>query len=250
MHKHTFFEIFLTLSDNYRHNVNGKKFILPLHSLVFIRENDIHENLFPDIEQSYIQLLIDSSVIHSLFDYLNNNVLRKLMLDAPLPPTIPLNPYDFSKVIKLFDKINLLNADNADEVNLYCKTLVFTLFTEYFSNYTFSNDSKVPFWLEHTMELTNNKKLFIEGIDKMVEMSGKSYKHLSRCMKKYLNITPSEYINDLRLNYASNLCRYTRQPITDICYSCGFNNISYFYSLFKSKYGCTPLELRQQYIIE
>lgn len=250
LHKHSFFEIFLTLSDNYRHTVNGKKLILPLHSLVFIRESDIHENLFPDISQRYVQLLIDSSVIRSLFKYLDNTILHNLLLNAALPPTIQLDSYDFAKAINLFERINLLNADNANEVNFYCKKLLFTLFTEYFSNYTFSNDKKVPFWLEQTMELTNRKKIFIDGIDEMVELSGKSYKHLSRCMKKHLNITPSEYINDLRLNYAANLCRNTLQPITDICYNCGFNNVSYFYSLFKKKYACTPLELRRRYSLE
>ena len=250
LHKHQFFEIFLTLSDHSRHNVNGTKLILPLHSLVFVRESDIHENLFPDVSQSYVQLLIDSSVIHSLFSYLGDNVYCRLLLNAELPPTIQLNTYDYNKVMKLFDRINLLNADDADEINFYCKKLLFKLFTEYFSNYSFSDNKKTPYWLEQAMELTKRNKVFIEGIDSMVELCGKSYKHLSRSMKKYLNMTPSEYINDLRLNYAANLCRNTRQPITDICYNCGFNNISYFYFLFKNKYGCTPLELRQHYIIE
>lgn len=250
MHTHTFFEIFLTISDQYRHFVNGTEFILPVHSLVFVRDRDMHKNVFPDITQHYFQLLIAKNEIVALFEYLNNSVLKETLLNALFPPTVQLNPYDFKKTIKLFDGINLLNANNHDEVNLYCKKVLICLFTDYFTNFVSSPDKKPPAWLDNTLEIINAQKLFIGGIDKLVELSGKSYEHLSRCMKEYFDTTPSEYINDLRLNYAANLCRNTRQPITDICYSCGFNNISYFYSLFNKKYSCTPLELRKRYSIE
>ncbi|MDD6914713.1 MAG: AraC family transcriptional regulator [Eubacteriales bacterium] len=248
-HTHTFFEIILTLSDNYRHYINETKLILLPHSLIFVRADDIHMNLFPDIAQHHIQFLIDKNEMFSFFKYLNDTKLTETLLNAPISPTVNLNSYDYRKVMKLFDRINLLNADNRDEVNLYCKKVLICLFTDYFSNYSTALDKEIPAWLNDALEITNSQKLFIEGINKLVETSGKSYEHLSRCMKEYLNLTPSEYINDLRINYAANLCRNTNQPITDICYSCGFNNISYFYSLFNKKYGCTPLELRNRYSI-
>lgn len=247
-HKHTFFEIFLTLSDNYRHFVKGTTQILPLHSLVFVRETDLHENLFPDIAQHHIQFLIKKDEMLSFLKFLNNKTLTDTLLNTHFPPTVQLNQYDYSKVIKLFDRINLLNIGNIDEVNLYCKKVLTTLFVDYFSSYSITSDKNAPMWLENALEITNTQKLFIDGIDKMIEKSGKSYEHFSRILKEYYNITPSEYINDLRVNYAANLCKNTRIPITDICFNCGFNNISYFYTQFKNKYGCTPLEFRKRYV--
>ena len=75
----------------------------------------------------------------------------------------------------------------------------------------------------------------------MVRLSGKSYEHLSRSMKKYKNMTLSDFINNIRLNHAANLLKYTNLSITDIAIECGYNNISYFPVCFKKKYGIINL---------
>ena len=45
----------------------------------------------------------------------------------------------------------------------------------------------------------------------------------------------SDYIIDVRLGYAANLLIDTSTPIADICYECGFNNLSNFNRIFKKK---------------
>jgi len=62
-------------------------------------------------------------------------------------------------------------------------------------------------------------------------------------------MTPSEYINSLRVNYASNLLINTNTPVIDICYTCGFQNLSYFYRVFKRTYNLSPGDFRKQYTI-
>ena len=93
----------------------------------------------------------------------------------------------------------------------------------------------------------NHKEYFTEGIDAMVRLSGKSYEHLSRSMKKYKNTTISEYINGIRLNHAANLLIYTNLSITDVGLECGYNNISYFLTCFKKKYGLSPKKFRDSH---
>ena len=87
-------------------------------------------------------------------------------------------------------------------------------------------------------------QVFVDGMDEIVKISQKSYKQVSRCIKEYLGKTPSQYINDLRLNYAANLIRSTDLSVTDICFTCGFNNVGYFYTSFKNRYSQTPREMR------
>ena len=90
---------------------------------------------------------------------------------------------------------------------------------------------------------------FIAGIDRMTELSKKSREHLSRSLKKHFDITPSEYVNSLRINYAANLLINTNTQVIDICYNCGFMNLSHFYRIFKNAYTLSPREFRKKYKI-
>lgn len=50
----------------------------------------------------------------------------------------------------------------------------------------------------------------------------------------------SKYINGLRINYAANLLLNSNQSIAEVSYLCGFQNLGYFYRVFKQEYGIPP----------
>ena len=54
-----------------------------------------------------------------------------------------------------------------------------------------------------------------------------------------------DFINDLRLRRASQEIVLTSKSITDIALDHGFDNIGYFFKLFKLKFGQTPLSYRK-----
>ena len=56
-----------------------------------------------------------------------------------------------------------------------------------------------------------------------------------------------DYITDIRLGNAARMLVDTTQNISEVCYSCGFNNLSNFNRIFKAKRGVTPREFRAMY---
>lgn len=60
---------------------------------------------------------------------------------------------------------------------------------------------QIPFWLMDSYKQIQKPENFVKGIDRMIELSGKSPEHLSRSLKKYYNISPSQLISNLKLNY-------------------------------------------------
>ena len=50
-----------------------------------------------------------------------------------------------------------------------------------------------------------------------------------------------------RGGYASRLLVDSHTNVAEICYSCGFNNISNFNRIFKKKKGCSPTAFRDNY---
>ena len=68
--------------------------------------------------------------------------------------------------------------------------------------------------------------------------------YLSRLIKKNTGQSFSELLLDLRLKKSMELLRLTDMRINDIAAKAGYNDVSYFISIFKKCTGVTPKEWR------
>ena len=67
-------------------------------------------------------------------------------------------------------------------------------------------------------------------------------------LKEELSLTFSSYLNKLRLTEAARLLSENEEAnISEIAYSVGYNNVSYFSKLFKQEYGCAPKTFKSLY---
>lgn len=64
--------------------------------------------------------------------------------------------------------------------------------------------------------------------------------------RKYLHITPVNYLINYRLKQASQLLSKTEKKIHLISSETGFHNVEYFCKIFKKRYNFTPTEYREQ----
>lgn len=56
------------------------------------------------------------------------------------------------------------------------------------------------------------------------------------------------FVNEMRIGYACKLLMENHLTISQICYECGFNNLSNFNRMFKRLTGSTPGDYQQQFI--
>ena len=80
----------------------------------------------------------------------------------------------------------------------------------------------------------------------LAQMAGMSAVAFSRFFKARTGMSLSDYIIDVRLGHASKLLMETSAPVADICFDCGFNNLSNFNRIFKKKKNCSPKEFREK----
>ena len=253
LHSHDFYEIFLTLSDNLIHNINGKKEALRRGTLVFIRKEDKHcyEHTFNE-NVSFINISFTEDILLELFHYLSDGFASEKLLLPQHPPSIILNEAD----IRWFQKqIETLNATSSNDIPLLkyrCRVLLANIFTRYFSQSVgdHTDDPHIPYWLSQLNSEMQKLENFSQPPDHMVQMSRKCRAHLGRLIKQYYGKTIPDYINDLRLNYWANSLLTSDTPIIEICYECGFENLGYAYSLFKKRYGIPPLQYRKNKLKE
>ena len=247
-HTHDYYEIFITLSGTVTHLVNGEVQKLPEGTLVFIRPHDVHGYLYENSESrstAYINLTFTVETAELLFQYLSDGFPSQKLLSCDLPPAVTLNPFEKERLFARISELNLVNWQDKNALKLRMRTILADIFVRFFYDLPNKSDDGLPRWLAELkteMEQTEN---FVYGLDRMVELSRKSREHLARSMKKYCGMTTAEYINELRINYASNLLLHTNTPILEICYSCGFQSASYFYGVFKRKYGVSPNGFRK-----
>ena len=85
------------------------------------------------------------------------------------------------------------------------------------------------------------KRITLDDIGELVKMSPEG---VSRFFKSKTRQTFLNFLNNYRLNHVIDLMLKTDDFISEICYACGFNNISNFNRFFKKKIGMTPSEYR------
>ncbi|MGV8094376.1 MAG: helix-turn-helix domain-containing protein [Mangrovibacterium sp.] len=81
----------------------------------------------------------------------------------------------------------------------------------------------------------------------VASIAGMTPTAFSRFFKLRTGRCLSDYVIDMRLGVASRLLVDSTKSIAEICYECGFNNLSNFNRIFKKKKTITPKKFREYY---
>lgn len=81
----------------------------------------------------------------------------------------------------------------------------------------------------------------------LADLVGMSSVAFSRFFRQRTGRTLSDYIIDIRLGYAARMLVDSTKNISEICYECGFNNLSNFNRTFKEKRNYTPRDFRAMF---
>ncbi len=94
------------------------------------------------------------------------------------------------------------------------------------------------------IETHYSEPIMLEDIAESIHISKSE---CCRCFKRAVDMTPIEYLMKYRiLQSAEMILKNDRSftSISDLAYSVGFNNASYYNKLFKQYFGCTPSQYR------
>ncbi len=70
--------------------------------------------------------------------------------------------------------------------------------------------------------------------------------HFSRIFKSIMNVSPHQYLAEIRLNHARILLTTTNDPVTDIAFTCGYNSIEHFATAYRRQFKMSPTAYRSQ----
>lgn len=254
----------------------------PMHwhdemEIVYVEDGEYIESV--DFEEYHVKsgdiVLINPSVLHSFHQYdnkrtsfrtviFNMNLLTGNSADAcsikylvpfaerryksPVVITSDHPCYDSIRK-KVLNMISLYD-EKGDFFEIKLKAEVYGLFYLLFKNVFVSNAEDTDIRdattrnIRKIIDYINENYMNTITIDELAETVNLSKHYFMRFFKKYIGMTCIEYINDYRLNIASNLLLTTRMQITEVAASIGITNLSYFNRIFKKKFHMTPKEYR------
>lgn len=85
------------------------------------------------------------------------------------------------------------------------------------------------------------------SLERIGQLFNVSPGYISRLFSHHFGMSYSGYISALRIDHSCRLLSGSDKEISAIAAHCGFNNVKYFYKVFKKQLGCTPSEYRRHH---
>lgn len=249
LHTHNFFEFFIVTDGTALHMVNDTLLTLAKGDLVFIRPRDTHSYQFYYSEDfRIINVGFSQLIFQNIKNFLGSSEALQQLTEEELPPCIHTDSDASEDIIRDFKKIGaLMKTGIALYATLHAQCCLAGIFVDYFFRYSNSakRNGQRPLWFDEMLADMDKIENLQLGLPRMLKLAACSKNHLCRVFKSFLGLTPTDYINDKRLEYAVYYLTQTRDDIVEISEHCGFNNLSHFYHLFKKKYHCSPARFRK-----
>lgn len=255
MHSHAEFELNFTINAAGVKRIVGDSIeIIGDYDLVLITSQDLehvweqHECKSKEIREITIQFsseLFFSNLI-SKTQFVS---IRKMLDNAQRGLSFP-----FEAIMKVYHLLDTLASETGFYAVVKFLTLLYelSLFTDRSQILSSSSFAKIGTHSESRRIqkiygfIDKNYKEEIR-LNQLADLAGMTTVSFSRFFKLSTGKTLSDYVIDIRLGAAARLLVDSSMSIAEICYECGYNNISNFNRIFKNKKGCSPKEFRENY---
>jgi len=234
IHRHDYFEIEYILSGSGKYIINGVSYEIEPNTLFFSTPSDFQEIIFsthtdllniqftPEMVDKEIYLNLTNPVVLSDSKKSYENFFHPLCTYSP----------NNGKYNELFVR-HILNAA-LFLISSSQKRIVGQ--KQYEINEYFH---KILVYINKNFQ----EQITLTELAKQMNLTPE---YISRLFKKNSGQTISDYITNMRLNYALKLVNNTKIPINEIAISSGYNSNPHFIRTFKEKFGISPNKMRKQ----
>ncbi|MGR3501241.1 AraC family transcriptional regulator [Pseudaestuariivita sp.] len=242
-HTHNYFELFLIERGATRHRINGRSETLERGALVFVRPEDRHAFQASHAAGCRIfnVMFRTSTAAHLEARYGSELGQRFFWSLAAAPDTYQLAGLGLERALSA--TTDLMQAPQSlagiEQYLLYMMSRVI--------DHTSRAAEDVPRWLAAACHAARAPDVFQKGAAGFVEAAGRGHAHVCRATRKHYGVSPTTLVNRIRMEHAAQHLGTTDLPISEIALTCGIENISHFYKLFREAYGHTPRQYRKQH---
>ena len=258
VHNHDVFELnFVENAAGVKRIVGDSNEVIGDYDLVLITNPTLehaweqHECKSNDIREITIQFNFGAGITEA--DYFFGKTpfesIRHMMKEAQKGMAFPM-----SSIMKVYERLSGLShiTDRFTALMEFLNILhtlslctgARTLATTSYAKVNIEDDSRRILRVKKYISDNYMYELRLKSLADLANMSESAF---CRFFKLHTGRRLSDYIIDIRLGYATRLLIDTTETIAEICFKCGYNNMSNFNRIFKRKKGCSPTEFRNSH---
>lgn len=211
---------------------------------VFVIKND--ESFATFMKEKAYDYYFEIDFPLSFFEHIkNDSMFSKLFYgeEAESPNIISTKESACNMLIQKIDELKKVMQSACENKDLvawsYIIQIIDIIWGEKSHNKSYLYAKNLPAKLREAIEYININFVNLKSIDEIADYCHITATYLARMFKNILATTPTEYITNLKIEYAKHLLDQGK-TLSDVCYESGFNNYTYFISKFKSITGTTP----------
>jgi AraC-like DNA-binding protein len=216
--------------------LEGRKVVIPTgKNLCAFSPDVVHQEVLQEGFNSYIAIMIDREVFDQ--ELIKYGKVNGLDLCAAF----------FTADTALVNHVKMYMAEfngeapcRSELLKAYTVTIIHTLIRTCIdcevlnsSSYSLLEFNALVSYLIENLE----KKVSIDDMASYVNMSSS---HFAKMFKRHSSVPPMEYLNNLRIEKAKRLIKFSSKNFTEIAFECGFSSSSYFSAKFIEAVKVSP----------
>lgn len=251
-HWHIEYELIRILQGKIVISIDENEYTAQAGDILFITDGCVHGGKAFSENTIYECMVFDKKLFETTIG--NDTTLQKFFEHHILINNYfnQEQPYIHKIVWQIFDALKM--KDIGYEYIIQGSLFIFlglifkyNLYRESFTNFVSSNQRNIH-KLKKVFQLIENSYNKPLTLEDLASVSGLSAKYFCRFFQIMTGKTPISYLNYYRIECAcSKLIHDQDQSITDIAYSCGFNDLSYFIKTFRKYKNTTPNKYIKSY---
>ena len=252
-HRHNHVEVIYMCQGTTTHYIDGNEVILEPGDLLFLNQNSEQEILPAGEQDIAVNFIILPEFFNMAFSMMGaeENALKEFLVGT-LCGKNERASYLYFHVADVLPIQNLVenmvwtifyNMGNKRSCNQITMGLLLLQLLNYVDKMETGNS-------RFNTELIGNVLNYVEehykdgSLSELANIMNYDVYWLSREIKKRTGKTYKELLQAKRMNQAVYLLSNTRLPVSDIIESVGYDNTSYFYRIFRERFGVSPKEYR------
>lgn len=255
VHSHNYIEIMYVCSGEIVHLIDGKELHMEAGDILFMNQqvrHGIKKAGMEDIGINFIILpeffdlpliMMKSDKQNALADFL----IEALRIDTIRPQYLHFKTQENTEIENLMENIisSILSGKKNDEnINQITMGLIFL---HLLNNIEAIGDDSMQGYHDIMIDTTLsyiNRKYKDANLTELAHSLNQSLPNMSKIIKKGTGHTFRELLQRKRFQQAVVFLTDTKMSVSEIMNAVGYENSSYFYRMFREKYGVSPREYR------
>lgn len=254
-HWHDELEFFVVMEGKAVFQIDTSHFEVHAGEAVFINSGEIHACYPLNHSRCVFSAVVFSADMlrSSTTDTLQQKFIDPVVEKRYVPPFHFKGVHDWeAEILSQLKEIFRLNTSKAFTYELSTKARLYLILSCIYANCR----SRVPktSYTENNYKIERIKNVlnYIHAnyaerlrLTDLAAQANMSEGHFCRFFKQMVKKTPIDYLNYFRVYKAARLLQNSNKKIYEVAFDVGFDNLSYFISMFRKYEACTPSKYRK-----